>query len=298
MNSKSVWLDGELVAWEDATVHVSTLGLHYGIGFFEGIRSHATDRGTVVFRLTDHLERLRRSAAIYGVPSRFSVEELKRACFDVVLANGFGDCYLRPIMFLGQGADPLAAPFHTAVMAFQHGPLVGAPETGGVKAKISSFHRMTANSLPPAAKATGQYLNAMLAQTEARAAGCDEAILLNKDGYVADGWAHNVFVVRDGTLLTPPATSGALPGITRDSVLTLAAERGVPTREADLVRSDLYLADECFLTGTAAGVVPVHSVDGRPIGGGTRGTITSMLTADLHDAVHGTGHPAWLEPVA
>jgi branched-chain amino acid aminotransferase len=296
--SGKIWFDGELKAWEDATVHVSTLGLHYGIGFFEGIRSHATDRGTVVFRLTDHLERLRRSAAIYGVPAPYSVGDLRQACFDVITANNYDDCYLRPIMFLGQGADPLRAPFHTAVIAFQHGPLVGAPPTGGVKAKISSFHRFTANSMPPAAKATGQYLNAMLAQTEARQAGCDEALLLNKDGYVADGWAHNVFIVRDGTLLTPPTSSGALPGITRQSVLTLATERGIPAREADLVRSDLYLADECFLTGTAAGLVPVSSVDGRPIGDGDRGVVTATLIKDLQDAVHGTSHQEWLEPVA
>ncbi|MEO3810940.1 branched-chain amino acid transaminase [Sphaerisporangium sp. B11E5] len=295
--SGKIWFDGELKAWEDATVHVSTLGLHYGIGFFEGIRSHATDRGTVVFRLTDHLERLRRSAAIYGVPAPYSVEELRQATFDVIKANGFDNCYLRPIMFLGQGADPLRAPFHTAVIAFQHGPLVGAPPTGGVKAKISSFHRFTANSLPPAAKATGQYLNAMLAQTEARAAGCDEALLLNKDGYVADGWAHNVFVVRRGELLTPPTTSGALPGITRESVLTLAAERGITARETELVRTDLYLADEVFLTGTAAGIVPVSAVDGRPIGGGDRGDVTATLIKDLHDAVHSASHKDWLEPV-
>ncbi|MFC6082768.1 branched-chain amino acid transaminase [Sphaerisporangium aureirubrum] len=296
--SGKIWFDGEMKAWEDATVHVSTLGLHYGIGFFEGIRSHATDRGTVVFRLTDHLERLRRSAAIYGVPAPYTVDQLRQACFDVITANNLDDCYLRPIMFLGQGADPLRAPFHTAVIASQHGPLVGAPPTGGVKAKISSFHRFTANSMPPAAKATGQYLNAMLAQTEAKMAGCDEALLLNKDGFVADGWAHNVFIVRNGTVITPPTTSGALPGITRESVLTLAAERGIPAREADLVRSDLYLADECFLTGTAAGLVPVASVDGRPIGGGDRGDVTATLIKDLHDAVHGTSHQEWLEPVA
>ncbi|WP_327370466.1 branched-chain amino acid transaminase [Streptomyces sp. NBC_01217] len=295
MTAKSIWLDGEIVAWEDANVHVSVLGLHYGIGFFEGIRCHRTSRGTVAFRLTDHLDRLARSAAVYGVSLPYSVDELTRACAEVVAANGLGDCYLRPIVFLGDGPNPLAAPFHAAVIPSAHGPLAGEAPTQGVTAQISSFRRMSANSLPPAAKATGQYLNAFLAQSEAVRSGYHEAILLNGDGHVADGWVHNLFTVRGGVLSTPPTTSGALGGITRDSVMTLAAARGVAVREENLVRSDLYLADECFLTGTAAGVVPVVSVDGRTIGAGVPGELTTALTEDLRGAVHGSGYPDWLK---
>ncbi|MGW2986481.1 branched-chain amino acid transaminase [Streptomyces goshikiensis] len=297
MFAKFIWLDGELVEWSEATVHVSVHGLHYGIGFFEGIRCHATDRGTVAFRLSDHLDRLARSAAVYNVQLPYSTEQLARACADVVRANGLGDCYLRPIVFLGEGPNPLRAPLRTAVIPSEHGPLNGHPANRGVTAHISSFQRITANSLPPAAKATGQYLNAFLAQSEAIRSGCDEAIMLNPDGYVADGWVHNVFIVRGGVLATPPTTSGALSGITRDSVMALAAARGVRVVEENLVRSDLYLAQECFLTGTAAGIVPVVSVDGRRIGTGEPGELTGLLTADLHRAIHDAVRPDWLEDV-
>ncbi|MFR9788506.1 branched-chain amino acid transaminase [Streptomyces sp. MB22_4] len=295
MAAKSIWLDGELTAWEDANVHVSVMGLHYGIGFFEGIRCHRTDRGTVAFRLTDHLERLAASAAIYGVSLPYSVEELARACADVVVTGGLGDCYLRPIVFLGNGPNPLSAPFHAAVIPSENGPLAGLPPTEGVTAKISSFQRMSANALPPTAKATGQYLNAFLAQREAVSCGYQEALLLNGDGYVADGWVHNLFAVRDGVLLTPPQSSGALGGITRDTIMTLARAHGVEVREQNLVRSDLYLADECFLTGTAAGIVPVVSIDGRTVGDGKPGAMTAELTVNLERAIHGSDHEQWLE---
>jgi branched-chain amino acid aminotransferase len=297
MTTKTIWMDGELVDWDDATVHVTSFGLHYGIGFFEGVRCHATPDGPAIFRLADHLRRLRRSAAIYGVPLPYSVEELSRACKAVVAANGLSDCYLRPVVFLGDGPDPLAAAFRAAVIASPGGPLVGPPRPEGVKARISSFHRMPANAIPPAAKATGQYLNSFLAQTEALRSGCDEAILLNAGGSVTDGWAHNVFVVADGVLITPPVSAGALPGITRDTIVTLAADEGLPAREQDLVRSDLYLAAECFLTGTAAGVSPVISVDGRPVGEGRPGPVTVRLRARLHDVVHGAvaDYPQWRE---
>ncbi|TDD75664.1 branched-chain amino acid transaminase [Actinomadura darangshiensis] len=297
MPLKSVWLDGELVPWDDATVHVSTLGLHYGIGFFEGIRCHATDRGRIIFRLADHLRRLASSAAIYGVELPYPQGDLARACRDVVIDNEFESCYLRPIVFLGQGLDPFDTPFRAAILGVDFGPLTGPPSGDGVTAKISSFRRMSHESLPPAAKATGQYLNAMLAQGEARAAGCDEAILLNGDGHVSDGWAHNVFAVRDGVLMTPPPSSGALPGITRDSMITLAAEAGIPVQEQTMVRTDLYLADECFLTGTSVGVVPVLAVDGRTIGTGEQGPVTGKLIAAMDEAIHGDGHPEWLESV-
>jgi branched-chain amino acid aminotransferase len=298
MDSKFIWMDGQLVSWDDATVHVTSFGLHYGIGFFEGVRCHSTPTGPAIFRLTDHLQRLRRSAAIYGVQVPYSADELALACKSVVSANHLSDCYLRPLVFLGDGADPFAAKFRTAIIAFENGPITGSPDSGqGVRACVSSFHRVSANSIPPAAKATGQYLNSFLAKTEALRARCDEAILLNANGFVADGWAHNVFAVLNGAIVTPPVSAGALAGITRDTVLTLAAEDGLPAREQDLVRSDLYLADECFLTGTSAGIVPVVSIDGRPVGTGSPGPVASAMAKKLSDVMHGDvgSHPGWRE---
>jgi branched-chain amino acid aminotransferase len=299
MTAKAIWLDGEMVAWENATVHLGTHGLHYGIGFFEGVRSHDTPSGPAVFRLTDHLRRLERSAAVYGVRLPYSLADLREACLETVRVNGLRDCYLRPLVFLGEGANPLAAPFRVAVLAMADGPLVGASPDRARTARISSFQRPSANALPPAAKACGQYLNAFVAQTDARSAGADEAILLNAEGYVTDGWAHNVFTVRDGVLRTPPCSAGALEGITRDSVLRLADELGFRAAEENLVRSDLYLADEMFLTGTSAGVVAVSAVDGRPVGTGAAGAVTTAVATLLRDITTGADrrHPEWLEYV-
>lgn len=295
--TKFIWLDGEFVDFAAATVHVTTLALHYGIGFFEGIRCHGTPRGPAVFRLADHLDRLRRSAAIYGVTLPYGVDVLADACRQSVVRNGFTDCYLRPLVFLGEGPNPLAAPFRCAVIASNHGPLVGRPKEGGVTATISSFQRYGSNSLPPAAKASGQYLNAFLGQREAVRSGSDEAIFLNEAGLIADAWAHNVFVVHGRELATPPLWTGGLAGITRDSVLCLAAEMGITIATRPLARSDLYVADECFLTGTAGGVVPIAAVDGRQIGDGQVGQVTKDLASALTAACSGasTTHPEWLD---
>ncbi|MGB2570886.1 branched-chain amino acid transaminase [Micromonospora citrea] len=299
MTDARVWLDGSLVDWDDAQVHVSAHGLHYGIGFFEGVRCHGTPQGPAIFRLTDHLRRLARSAATYLVRLPYGVDDLAEACRAVVRANGLTDAYLRPIVFLGPGQSPLTAPYRVAVLASTDGPLAGGTKEHGVKAKVASFQRMPSHVLPPAAKATGQYLNSYLAQMEALTSGYDEAILLNTEGHVTDGWAHNLFVVRDGELRTPHLASGALEGVVRDTVLTLAAEAGVPARADVLVRTDLYHADECFLTGTAAGIVPVLSVDGRPVGGGKVGPVTQRLAAAYADLTTGrdTAHPEWRELV-
>ncbi len=299
MTTKIVWMDGELVSWDDATVHVTTFGLHYGIGFFEGIRCHSTPDGPAIFRLSDHLRRLRRSAAIYGFELPHSTEDIATACRSVITANHLTDCYLRPIVFLGDGPDPLSAKLRTAVIATENGPLSPARENGGVTGRISTFTKMSVNSVPPAAKATGQYLNSLLAQVEALRSGCDEAILLNGNGFVADGWAHNVFVVQGEAVLTPPVSAGALAGITRETIMTLADETGFGVREQNLIRTDLYLADECFLTGTAAGVVPVTSVDGRPIGTRRPGPVTVKLTEMLSEITGGAtdAHPEWREAV-
>ena len=301
MNStKKIWLDGELVDWAAAQIPVTSFGLHYGIGFFEGVRCYRTDLGPAVFRLADHLARLVRSAATYLVRLPYDAGQLTDACAAVVRENGLGDCYLRPIVFLGDGENPFTAGYRAAVIGTEGGPLTARGKESGVHAKVASFQRITANSVPPAAKATGQYLNSMLAQTEALSAGFDEAVLLNAAGYVTDGWAHNVFIVRDGELVTPPTSAGALAGIVRDTVRVLAAEAGIRTREETLVRTDLYLADECFLTGTAAGIVPVRSVDRRPVGTGEPGPVTGLLTRAFDDVTRGRGgtHPEWRVPVA
>lgn len=299
MTAKKIWLDGELVDWDAATVHVTSFGLHYGIGFFEGIRCHSTPAGPAIFRLTDHLQRLRRSAAVYGLELPYPVEELAGACKEVVSANGLTDCYLRPIVFLGDADSLIEAKLRAAVIATEQGPLAGGPKEAGVKAHISGLRRMSPNSIPPVAKATGQYLNSYLAQFEAVVGGYDEAILLNDNGRVSDGWAHNIFVVTNGVLLTPPISAGVLPGITREAIMTLAAEDDIEVREQDLVRSDLYLADECFLTGTAAGVVPVISVDHRGVGAGKPGPLTVSLRDQLTKITSGAvdAHPEWRELV-
>jgi branched-chain amino acid aminotransferase len=298
-STKRIWLDGELVDWSSATVHVSSFGLNYGIGFFEGVRCYLTPDGPAIFRLHDHIRRLARSASIYMVRLPYDVATLVKACKDVVRDNGMDECYIRPIIFLGEGEHPLTAPYRTAIICMEGGPFVGAPKTAGIAAKISSFHRMTSNSIPPSAKATGQYLNSFLALTEALSCGFDEAILLNSSGYVADGWAHNVFVVRDSILVTPPVSAGALAGVVRDAVMVLAREDGIEVREDGLTRTDLYGADECFMTGTAAGILPVLSVDRRPVAGSTIGPVTTRLTELLNDATHGRSGrwPQWRELV-
>ena len=295
MANPRIWMDGELVDWDGATVHVTSFGLHYGLGFFEGIRCFLTPDGPAIFRLDDHLRRLERSAAIYCLPLPYDTAVLAEACRKVVSENGLTQCYIRPIVFIGAGDHPLTAPFHAAVIASENGPLAGPAKPEGVKARISSFERFAPSSIPPAAKATGQYLNSFLAQLEALTTGSDEALLLNANGQVTDGWAHNVFTVSHGVLNTPPTAAGALSGITRDSVITLAAEHDIRVTENDMVRSDLYTADECFLTGTAAGIVPVISVDGRTIGDGKPGAVTTRLEDLLDEVTSGkvVDHADW-----
>lgn len=299
MAGAKVWLDGSLVDHSAATVHVSAHGLHYGIGFFEGVRCYGTPDGPAIFRLTDHLRRLARSAATYLAQLPYSIDDLAEACRLVIRANGLTDSYLRPIMFLGPGENPLKAPYQVAIIASPNGPLVGGAKEAGVQAKVASFQRMPSHVIPPAAKATGQYLNSYLAQTEALTSGFEEAILLNTEGHVTDGWAHNIFVIRNGVLRTPPLSSGALEGVVRETILTLAEEAGIPTRQETLTRTDLYHSDECFLTGTAAGVVPVVGVDRRPVAAGKVGPITQQLLSRYGDVTTGrtADHPEWRELV-
>jgi branched-chain amino acid aminotransferase len=299
--TRKIWMDGEYVDWDKANVHVLTPSLHYGWGVFEGIRAYETDAGTAVFRLTEHMKRLFRSAKIYHMEPPVSLEGAIKVTKDLVTMNEVKSCYIRPLVYLGYGEiglNPLNSPVRMMIACWPWGAYLG--EEGfehGVRAKVSSWRRLDANIIPPAAKATGQYLNSSLAKAEALKAGYDEGILLNPNGYVTDGSGENVFIVRDGTLLTPPPSAGCLAGITRDSILRIAADEGVPVRETDLVRTDLYLADEAFFTGTAAEVVPIREVDDRVLG--DPGPITRRVQEVFLAATRGEDerYREWLEPV-
>jgi branched-chain amino acid aminotransferase len=287
--TEKIWRNGVLVPWEDAQVHVLTHALHYGTGVFEGIRAYDTERGAAVFRLTDHLRRLRRSAALYEMDIGYSVEELAAAVHETIAANRLSSCYVRPIVFRGygpMGLYPGENPVEAFIAVWPWGAYLGEEALEhGVRCKVSSYRRIGPNTLPPTAKASGQYINSVLAKLETTRSGYDEAILLNEAGYVADGSGENVFVVRDGVLYTPPTTASCLPGITRDSVIRIARTLGYEVREVDLVRTDLYFGDEVFLCGTAAEVTPIASVDDHPTGG--RGPVTKEIQDVFFSLVKG-----------
>jgi len=295
-----IWMNGELVDWDDARIHVGAHGLHYGSGVFEGIRCYDTPNGASVFRLSDHLQRLHNSARLLYMEIPFAVEELKEACNELVGANGLSECYLRPICFYGYGQLGVAArenPVETVIMSWPWGTYLGDEALeSGIKAKISSWQRVPPNVVPHVSKATGVYVNSMLAVTEANLAGYDEAILLTPEGTVADGSGENIFVVRDGVLYTPDLATGILPGITRDSIKQIAEDLGYTVVEKAVIRSDLYLADEVFMCGTAAEVTPLRSVDDHEIG---VGPITMELQKAYLDTVRGATErwAQWLEPV-
>jgi branched-chain amino acid aminotransferase len=291
-------MNGDLVDWAEATVHVGAHGLHYGTGVFEGIRCYDTERGPAVFRLTDHLDRLAASAKLIYMHLPYSVEELRDASHELLAANRLRECYLRPIAFYGYGelgVHPGSNSVDVVIMSWPWGAYLG--EDGvrrGVKATISSWRRVGPNTIPHAAKATGVYLNSMLATRAARAAGYDEAVLLTDHGTIADGPGETIFAVKDGTVATPALSSSILPGITRHSLLRVASDLGYSVVEKDLIRSDLYLADELFMTGTAAEVTPIRSIDDHEIGAGP---ITLRLQEAYDDLVHGRlkGYDEWLE---
>ena len=293
--TEKIWWNGELIDWADAKIHVGAHALHYGSGVFEGIRCYETDDGPAVFRLRDHLHRLDASARLLGMELPFSVDQLRAASMELITANGLPECYVRPIAFYGYGELGVSAvgnPVETVIMSWPWGAYLG--EDGlrnGIRAKISSWQRIGPNVIPHVAKATGVYLNSMLAVTEANKGGYDEAILLTAEGYVADGSGENVFIVKDGTIVTPPLSTSILPGITRDSVIQIARDLGYTVREANLIRSDLYLADEAFMTGTAAEVTPLRSVDDAEIG---VGPVTLELQAAYLDTVRGR-NPRWAD---
>ena len=297
--TEKIWMNGELVDWADATVHVGVHGLHYGTGVFEGIRCYETEKGPAVFRLTDHLERLHNSAKLLYMEIPYTIDELRAASMEVIGANGLPECYLRPIAFFGYGELGVATagnPVDTVIMSWPWGAYLG--EEGlknGIRVKVSSWKRVGANTIPHASKATGIYLNSMLAVTEANRAGYDEAILLTDDGFIADGSGENVFVVKDGKVATPPLSTSILPGITRDSIIQIAQDLGYTVEEKNLIRSDLVSADEVFMTGTAAEVTPIREVDDRELG--PPGPVTKELQTAYLDTCRGRSErwAQWLE---
>jgi branched-chain amino acid aminotransferase len=286
---KKIWMNGKMVDWHDAKIHVLTHALHYGSGVFEGIRAYKTPEGPAVFRLTDHMERLHRSAKIYYMEIPYSTEELVAATKELVKVNELDGCYIRPIAYRGygeMGLNPLNATVDVSIACWPWGAYLG--EEGikhGIRAKVSSYRRIDVNVLPPAAKACGNYINSILAKVEIIHAGYDEGVLLNTHGFVTDGPGENIFVVKNGVLFTPPTSDGALEGITRDSVITIANDLGYAVVEDHLVRSDLYLCDEAFYTGTAAEVVPIREADERFIG--EPGPITKAIQEIFFDAIVG-----------
>jgi branched-chain amino acid aminotransferase len=284
-----IWMDGELVAWDEAKVHVLTHSLHYGSGVFEGIRAYATAEGPAVFRLKDHIARLFDSAHLFLMDIPYSPEEIVEACKDTVRVNGLDSCYVRPIAFLGYGEiglNPLPCPVNVSIAVWPWGSYLGEDSlNAGVRMMVSSWRRMDPNVNPVAAKGTGIYINSSLAKIEAIKSGYDEAILLNTQGFVSECTGENIFIVKNGVLITPNLASGALAGITRDSVMTIARDLGYEVREESLLRHDLYLADEAFLTGTAAELVPIRSVDDREIG--PVGELTRKLQETYFAAVRG-----------
>jgi len=300
-----IWMDGELVEWANAQVHVLTHTMHYGSGVFEGIRAYPTAQGPAVFRLRDHIQRLFTSAKVLMIDIPFTEDELVEATREVVRVNDLQDgCYLRPLVFLGygeMGLNPLPCPVNVAIAAWPWGSYLGDEGVAnGVSVKISSWRRHDPNAVPTAAKGTGMYVNSSLAKVEAVKAGYDEAILLAPDGHVSECTGENVFIVRNGRLLTPPTSdAGTLDGITQQSVETIAADMGLQVSHEPLIRTDLYSAEEVFLTGTAAEVVPIRAVDDRVVGDGRPGPITREIQQTYSATVRGEvdRYKDWLDHV-
>ncbi|MBU2786245.1 MULTISPECIES: branched-chain amino acid transaminase [Acidithiobacillus] len=297
-----IWFDGKMVPWREATVHGLTHSLHYGMGCFEGERAYATLQGTAIFRLPEHTKRLFNSAKILQMEVPFTQEQINDATKEVIRANKLESAYIRPLLFYGAEGMGLSAKglkVHALIAAWSWGSYLGQEALEkGIRVKVSSFSRHHVNVHLCKAKATGNYMNSMLAQREASSCGYDEALLLDREGYVAEGSGENIFMIRDGILYTPTLTS-ALEGITRDTILRFAREAGIPIVEKQLTRDEFYIADEAFFTGTAAEVTPIREIDGRVIGEGHRGPVTEMLQSRYFDTVTGRrdDHPEWLHHV-
>lgn len=296
-----IWMDGKLVPWKDAKIHVLTHGLHYGMAIFEGIRAFKTPSGTAIFRLDEHVERFMNSAKIYRMDLRYSAKEIKDACVDVVRNNPAEECYIRPIAFTGygeMGLNPLTSKISMAIASWEWGAYLGDASKNGVRATITNWVRIDSRAMPVQAKCAANYANSALAKMQAVAAGYDEAILLNTNGMVAEGPGENIFKVKDEILSTPPASSGILRGITRDTVIQFARDEKITFYRNDATKEELYTADEIFFSGTAAGIARVSEIDGRPIG--YDGTPITDKIATLYDqTVHGKvkRYSKWLTPV-
>lgn len=298
-----IWVDGEFVEWDDATVHFLAHSLQYGTGVFEGIRAYKTPEGTAVFRLHEHMARLVASAKAYGLAMEQSAEEMDQACLELLRVNELESAYIRPFVFYGVGAfgiNPKASPVHTYMAAFYLGSYMGEEGVAnGITTMVSSWRRISHASFIPVAKGSGQYLNSVLAKQEALRAGYDEAIMLNESGSVSEGSGMNLFLVQGDRVMTPPVSAGILEGITRNSVIDLLAAEGIEVEERDLARGSLYIADEIFLTGTAAEVTPVRAVDGRVVGSGEPGPVTRKAQDLFSEVVAGKipDFRAWLSYV-
>ena len=302
-NIKWIWKNGELMPWADATIHVSAHGLHYGSGVFEGIRCYETENGPALFRVREHYERFHASAQVYNFEIPYSVDELTDATCDLIACNELKSCYVRPICFMGSGTlgvYPRHCPTEVSIMAWSWGAYLGAENLEkGIRATVSPWRKFHSSMMPTTAKACGQYLNSMLAVSDAFARGFDEAILLDADGKLAEGSGENLFIIKDGKIYTNQADDSILMGITRSAAIEIAKEEGFEVTAKSLELDDLLNADEAFFTGTAAEITPIREVDEQPIGTGTRGKVTEKIQTTFFDAVNGRDarFAKWLKPV-
>ena len=298
-----IWKNGQLIDFEKATVHVLSHALHYGSGVFEGIRCYNTRQGSGVFRLPEHMRRLENSAKVYRMPLAFTTDELVEAVCETIRANEFASCYIRPIVFRGFGdrigVNPLNNPVEVFIACWPWGKYLGEEAEAGVDVCVSSWRRIAADSMPAVAKATGNYLNGQLIKIEAVTNGYTEGLALDARGFVSEGSGENVFMVQDGVLLTPPLAASVLQGITRDTVVKIARDLGIPVREEQIPRGQLYTCDELFMTGTAAEITPIRSVDRNPVGHGCPGPITARIMAEFKGIISGeiADRHGWLYPV-
>jgi branched-chain amino acid aminotransferase len=296
-----IWMNGEFVAWEDAKVHVLTHAMHYGTGVFEGERCYDTERGPAIFRHNEHLDRLERSAKLYYMDMPFSREQLREATHELIARNGFRSCYIRPLVYRGHGPmglNPLENPVEAMIACWEWGAYLGEEgKKNGVRARVSSWRRISPDSLMPMSKASGQYLNSVLAKIEAQKSGYEEAILLDDHGNVCEGTGENIYVVRDGVIATPAVTNSILWGINRMSIIEIARDLGYEVVERDIARAEMAMADEMFLSGTAAELVPVREIDDITIG--EPGPITREIQGVFEDALHGRSerYAHWLDVV-
>jgi branched-chain amino acid aminotransferase len=301
---KRIWLEGEFIDWDDAKVHILTHTMHYGVGAFEGIRAYKRlDGSTTIFRLAEHIDRLYDTCRLVMIEPRFTAAQISQACVELLRENKMDEAYLRPLIYVGDGAMGIYAPdnpIRSTVVAWKWGAYLGAGAVDlGIRAKISSWSRHHIHVSLAKAKMMGQYTNSVLAKREAKLGGYDEALLMDTNGYVSEGSGENFFIVKKGKLITPPLSASILEGVTRDTILTLAREEGIPVAEEMLTRDQVYLADEAFFTGTAAEVTPIREIDNRKIGQGGVGPITKRLQTRYFEVVKGadTSHPEWLTRV-